>query len=375
MQKGLGDIVSSMLMGGSAKDAAFGDEYLKLATAGSRTAAMQKDALAAQLSQDRLNALGGLDSSMGGLAPILPKGVDPSSALPAIASLVRASGGSDIASILGNMFNQFRLGGAVNRYDAGDPTGAAVQMAAGGQKMPDLAKVADGVRYDPFNPAGQMTLTPLGQAHVNQANAAAGASGSEVPLHEAQAREANARANAAGYLSVPVGNDLVRVAPEAAARAAQPGGLTLSDAALGVLDGGAGVDPSLANAALPQGASDVRVVRPASKGADSTGSAKKQAELEAQGYSADLARGIAYGTLKTVADPTGIVRQLVDTGSGHVIANFEIGKGLVLTPEGERLYAGKGRSAPAGIPGVLGPNINIGGKQPSLEERLAKYRY
>lgn len=178
-----------------------------------------------------------------------------------------------------------------------------------------------GETYEPFamteagvidQGTGAYTVSDLARAREGQANAAAANS-------MAGARANDALAAQRGFMEVSPGGSVVRT-PK-----------TVGEAMESVYQ--APYSPSQRGAGGAGG-------RP-------TSNALQQQELEAQGIPSPIARGIAYGSIKNIPGEMGRPRVMQDVATGVTIATIDDDGRMVLTPEGQRMYGGRGALTPA----------------------------
>jgi hypothetical protein len=325
----------------------------------------------AGIAEDELAARGGLEEALGGVKTSYP-GVDGR----VLSTLFRASANPntrDITQGVGDLgkANTQRL--ATDAAVAGDNQLANRLSAVLGEKTYEPYAIESGMGID--KSAGTITPTDVSTAQAGNYNASANNYNASAAHHAAGGRADDALAAQRGLLEASPGSNVFRVSDLNAPAQTPPSAPVSGDIGPAVRTMGEGPfispegpdDPSgvvgklrraMLSGAPPAGAAPAGPVAPVAavppnpgsgggvNGEKPTTAGKTMAELEAQGYPPEIARGLAYKSMKIQADSMGMAKQIIDMagndGSGpQVVATFK-GDRVVLTDYGKRLYAGGG---------------------------------
>ncbi len=322
LRSGASGLVNAMLGDGSPQShSAYGQELARLYKADTYAADARKTTAEADLATSRLRALEGLEGSIG---PVLQSYGVAADALPGYASLLRAGQGnaSALVEALARGSAAQRASDAVGTYQGGNADLANFMLQAAGEKA-----------YQPYQQSAQGSVlnqatgavdqsSPLAMASIASERALAGERGAGAGAAQALARERDQAAalNQAKVITEGLRPDLVRA------------------------------QTSAENAQAMQRYADAS--RPGGTGKPSAATEKLNVLL-ARGVPADLAEGIAYGTIKSVRDPMGMRTQFIDIASGTVVAEVD-SKGVL--HRNQNIYGGA--PAPGGAPmgGGTAPN-------------------
>lgn len=324
----------------------------------------------AGIAEDELAARGGLEEALGGVKTSYP-GVDGR----VLSTLFRASANPNTRDFTQGVGD---LGEANTQRMATD---AAV--AGDNQLANRLSSVLGKKAYEPYaiesdmgvnKSTGVIAPTDVSRAKTGNYNASSRNYDASAGQHAAGARAEDALAANRGLLEVSPGANVFRVS-DLNAPARTPagvvgfGGTPAAAAAMREippLNPAGAEDPSgitgrikgamMKGSAPPPQAAPVAPVAvvPPNPGSDADGNkptnaGKTMAELEAQGYPKEVARGIAYGTLVKQADSMGIAKQIIDmtghNGSGPQMVATITGDKVVMTDYGRKLYGSGGAAA------------------------------